>query len=115
VDHREDKLIAAVDGLCADMIAFAMRLVAQPSTRGNEAGVLAQMENELDCLGFVPFKVPIDPAVLSDHPGFAPVPWPYDGRYNVANIRPADGVFDGASRKAAHPRHRRQSLLGYGG
>ena len=92
MDHREEKLIAAVDGLCTDMIAFAMRLVAQPSTRGNEAGVLAQMENELDRLGFAPFKVPIDPAVLGDHPGFAPVPWPYDGRYNVAAIRPADGV-----------------------
>ncbi len=67
-----------------------MRLVAKPSTLGNEAGVLREMEKELDQLDFNPTKIPIDPAALKDHPGFAPVPWNYENRYNVIGTRPAN-------------------------
>jgi len=92
MDKREEKLIAAVDALSEDMISFAMRLVKHPSTLGNEATVLLEMESELDRLGFNPTRVPIDPSFLGNHPGFAPVPWTYEGRYNVVGTRPADGA-----------------------
>ncbi len=37
-----------------------------------------------------PVRVPIDPEKLAAHPGFAPVPWSYEGRYNLVAKRPAD-------------------------
>lgn len=90
MEKREEKLVTVVDALAEDMVSFTRRLVAQPSTLGNEAAVLEVMERELDRLGFNPYRVPIDPSVLNNHPGFAPVPWTYEGRTNVVGIRPAD-------------------------
>jgi acetylornithine deacetylase len=90
MEKREEKLVTVVDALSEDIVSFAKRLVAQPSILGNEATVLEEMEKELDRLGFNPSRVPIDPSLLNDHPGFAPVPWTYEGRYNVIGTRPAD-------------------------
>ena len=70
-----------------DIIDFASRLVSEPSTLEHEASVMALMEAELKKLSFEPFRIPIDPESLSKHPGFAPVPWSYEGRYNVAARR----------------------------
>jgi acetylornithine deacetylase len=92
MDKKEERLITEVDALSEDMVAFAMRLVAQPSTLGNEATALEEMEKELNDLGFKPARVPIDPSVLNHHPGFAPVPWTYENRYNVVGTRSADRV-----------------------
>lgn len=89
--NAEKALLAAVDRLSDDIIDFASRLVAQPSTLGNEAGVLEVMEEQLASLGWPPRRVAIDPAALKNHPGFAPVPWDYEGRYNLVAVRPADG------------------------
>lgn len=91
LNKQEEKLMAAVDSLAGDMVDFTKRLVAQPSTLGNEAGVLDEMENELARLGFNPARVPINPEALADCPGFAPVPWTYDNRYNLVGSRPAEG------------------------
>jgi acetylornithine deacetylase len=87
----EKRLSETVDKLAPEIVACASRLTAEPSTLGNEASVLKVVESELKNLGLVPRRVPIDPEALSDHPGFAPVPWSYDGRYNIAAERPADG------------------------
>ena len=89
---NEEKLLQAVDALAGDMVSFAAGLVAQPSTLGNEASVLAVVEDELAGLGLAPRRVEIDPKALAEHPGFAPVPWDYQGRYNVVSLRPADGT-----------------------
>jgi len=91
-DKKEQKLLIAVDKLVPEMIEFAMKLVAQPSTLGNEAPALAIMEKELDRLGYSPERIPIDPATLANHPGFAPVPWVYENRYNVVGKRPANAI-----------------------
>lgn len=96
MDSKEKKMVAAVDALFADIVDFTMRLVAQDSTLGNEAAVLQVMEDELVRLGHRPIRVAIEPETLAGHPGFAPVPWSYDGRYNVVATRPADGI-DGKS------------------
>jgi len=69
------------------MLDFTCRLVAEPSTLENEASVLSLVETELKKLSFDPVRVPIDPVKLSQHPGFAPVPWSYEGRYNVISRR----------------------------
>ena len=84
----EKMLSETVDKLAPEIIAFASRLTAEPSILGNETSVLKVVESELKNLGLVPRRVPIDPEALSDHPGFAPVPWSYDGRYNIAAERP---------------------------
>ena len=90
--HKPEKaLLAAVDQLNDDMVDFAARLVAEPSTLGHEASVLRVMEQELTKLGYGPQRVEIDPQALANHSGFAPVPWSYEGRYNLAAVRPADG------------------------
>ncbi len=83
-------MLQALEESRDDMFSFAARLVAQPSTLGREGPVLAVMEQELHALGYPPRRVDIDPGALADHPGFAPVPWDYQGRYNLVARRPAD-------------------------
>jgi acetylornithine deacetylase len=87
--NKEQQLIAATEKLEADIIDFARRLVAEPSTLGNEMSALQVMAAELEKLGFETRQVPIDPATLAEHPGFAPVPWGYEDRCNVVGIRPS--------------------------
>jgi acetylornithine deacetylase len=96
MDATEKKIIQTVEKLSDDIMDFTSRLTAEPSTLGNEASVLAVMEEELTKLSFNPTRIPIDPEKLSEHPGWAPVPWSYENRYNTAATRPADGV-DGRS------------------
>jgi len=83
MDSREKKLIAVVDTLADDIVDFTMRLVAEPSTLGNEAGALAVMTAELNRLGFAVSRVGLDSELLIGHPGYAPVPWSLAERYNV--------------------------------
>lgn len=87
MEKREQKIKESIDGMADDIIDFASRLVSEPSTLEHEASVMALMEAELKKLSFEPFRIPIDPESLSKHPGFAPVPWSYEGRYNVAARR----------------------------
>jgi acetylornithine deacetylase len=84
---KEERLIKEIEGLSDDLLDFASRLVAQPSTLGNEASVLKVMEEELSKLSLNPVKVPIEPDRLVNHPGFAPVPWTYENKYNVVGTR----------------------------
>ncbi|MCB2228248.1 MAG: ArgE/DapE family deacylase [Desulfarculaceae bacterium] len=90
MQKAEEALLEAVGRLSDDIVDFAARLVAEPSTLGNEASVLQVMEQEMVKLGLTPQKVEIDPEALASHPGFGPVPWSYEGRYNVVAVRPAD-------------------------
>jgi acetylornithine deacetylase len=92
MDSREQKVIAAVDALADDIIALTERLVAQASVLEHEAGALAVMEDAWRGIGLAPERVPIDPLKLAMHPGFAPVPWSYEGRWNLAAKRPADAA-----------------------
>jgi acetylornithine deacetylase len=101
VNKIEKHIIDSIDTLADDILDLACRLVAEPSTLENEASVLQVMEAELNRLSFEPFRLPVDPAALAKHPGFAPVPWSYEGRYNVVAKREAaaDGgrslIFNG--------------------
>jgi len=90
LDHRQQRIIEETDKLESDIVDFAGRLVAERSTLGDEASAVQVMEAELKQLGFQTEKVAIDPQTLGRHPGFAPVPWEYDNRYNVVGYRPAD-------------------------
>jgi acetylornithine deacetylase len=90
MNSQEEKLIQAVESLVPELIDLTKLLVAQPSTLGNETSALEVMEGELTKLGFTHQRIPIDPELLSEHPGFAPVPWGYEGRYNLVAHRPAD-------------------------
>lgn len=90
IDKREKRIVDTVDILADDMVDFTSRLVAEPSTLGNEMSVLEVMENEFEKLGFSAERVSIDPVLLKKHPGFASVPWKYENRYNVVAVeRPA--------------------------
>ena len=83
----EKQIVDSIDNFSDDILDFTSRLVVEPSTLGNEASALEVMEAELKKLSFDPTRILIDPAELSQHPGFAPVPWSYEGRYNVAARR----------------------------
>ncbi len=89
MDKIEKQIVAGIDKLSDDILDFTSRLVAEPSTLGNEASAMEVMEAELKKLAFEPARIEIDPAKLSQHPGFAPVPWSYKGRYNVTARRDA--------------------------
>jgi len=88
---QEKKIIIVVEKLQHDIIDFTERLVAEPSTLGHESSALRVMENELMRLGYQTQTIPIDVERLATHPGFAPVPWSYENRYNLVGIRPAAG------------------------
>lgn len=88
---QEKRLLDTVDHMADDMTDFLARLVAEPSVLGMEQGALEVMEVELSKLGFAPERKEIDPEFLADKPGFAPVPWSYEGRYNLAAVKPAAG------------------------
>ena len=90
--NKEKQIIAAVDTLEDDIIDLTARMVAQPSTLGNEQSVLRMMETRLSGLGFKTIRLPILPHELSAHPGYAPVPWDYDNRYNLVVTEPASGA-----------------------
>ncbi|MBW1735994.1 MAG: ArgE/DapE family deacylase [Deltaproteobacteria bacterium] len=92
INKQEKKLIETVDRLGDDILDYACRLVQEPSTLGNEASAVRVAEEELKKLSFNPISVPIEPAALSKHPGFAPVPWGYENRKNVVATREANGT-----------------------
>ena len=89
MDKIEKQIVDRVDNLADDILDFTSRLVTEPSILGQEASVMEVMEAELTKLSFDPVRILIDPVKLSQHPGFAPVPWSYEGRYNVAARREA--------------------------
>ena len=90
LDHKQQRIVEATEELEADILDFAARLVAEPSTLGEEASAVQVMETELKQLGFQTEKIAIDPQTLGEHPGFAPVPWEYENRYNIVGHRTAD-------------------------
>lgn len=88
---QQHRLLEQVGRFEDDMIGLTMDLVAEPSTIGHQAGVVNLMEARLRDLGYDPQRVPVDPETLSEEPGFAPIPWGYDGADNLVVVRPADG------------------------
>ena len=101
MNKQEKKIISTVDSLSSDMLDFTCRLTAQPSTLGNEVSALRVTEEEWRKLDLVPSRVAIEPADLSGHPGFAPVPWDYKGKYNLVAGRTPNGRFGGPGEKSA--------------
>ena len=90
LSRKEKHLLKTVDELRDDMVDFTLRLVAQASTLGNEKGALDLMEVQLQTLQYVPVRVPIDKDILAAHPGYAPVPWEFENRYNLVAVRKPD-------------------------
>ena len=91
METKEKRIIEEINRLKDHIIDFAMRLISQPSTLGGEASALRVMEDELTRLSFSPVRVPINPEVLSEKPGFAPVPWSYENRFNLVATHSAEG------------------------
>jgi len=85
MNEIEKQIVDSIDNFSDDILDFTSRLVVEPSTLGNEASALEVMEAELKKLSFEPTRILIDPAKLSQHPGFAPGPmkvgimWPPAG------------------------------------
>jgi acetylornithine deacetylase len=91
LNRAEEKIVQTVNNLEDDIIDFTCRLVKEPSTLGNEASAVELMKSELEKLSFSPVSVPIHPAMLAKHPGFAEVPWTYENKTNIVAVRPSSG------------------------
>jgi len=91
MDAGEKAILDAVDRQSDDILDLTRRLVREPSILGQEASVVSLIEDEWRRLSFDPVRVPIDAQALADHPGFAPVPWSYDGRECVVAQTTAAG------------------------
>jgi len=89
MNAEEQKILETVDSLRDDIIDFTLRLVAQPSTLGQEECAVQVMEEELQRLGFTTTAIPLDNKALAEHPGFAPTPWQTGTRKNIIGRRPA--------------------------
>ncbi len=79
-------ILEAVAALRDDSTAMLMRLVACPSTLGNEASALEEMARIYQSIGLTPRRVPTEPSVLAGHPGFSPPLISYEGRDNVVAV-----------------------------
>jgi len=91
MNQQEKRIIETVNNLRDEILDFASRLVAEPSTLGNESSVINVMEEELRKLSFETFRIPFVLDELSKHPGFAPVDWVYNDRENIVGIRKPSG------------------------
>ena len=83
-----------IDAHAEAAFAFLERLIAAPSTVGQEQGALEVFAAELEGLGFSIERLPI-PESVADLPGAGVPMLPYDGRYDVVARRP--GEMAGAS------------------
>ncbi len=79
-------ILDACEALREQSVAQLARLVACPSTLGNEHAALDEMARNYEALGLKPVRVPTDPERLKDHPGFSPPIIPYAGRDNVVAV-----------------------------
>jgi acetylornithine deacetylase len=91
-NNKEKHILETVDKLAEEMIDFACRLVAEPSTVGHEMSVMTAMENQLEQLGFSAERIPMDQGSLGEHPGFAAGPWDYENRHNLVAVEKAAGT-----------------------
>jgi acetylornithine deacetylase len=83
---------AVIDGQAESQTVLA-RLVRHRSLLGEEASCLEDMVEVFATLGLEPFRVPVDPIALANHPGFSPPLIGYAGRDNVATIhRPREAT-----------------------
>jgi acetylornithine deacetylase len=73
-------ILQAVASLRGDNEALIARLVRHPSTLGQEQSCLAEMEATYRSIGLSPWRVPVRPPALANHPGFSPPLIPYEGR-----------------------------------
>jgi acetylornithine deacetylase len=89
------EILAAVAAEEPAMIELLAELVEAPTLLGAEAGGQAIMRRAFAQLGLEPFDIPLDPGVLTGHPGAAPYSWDVAGKANVVATwqpaAPADG------------------------
>jgi acetylornithine deacetylase len=79
-------ILDAATSLEAETESLLARLVRHASVLGQEQSCLSEMEQVYAELGLSPFRVPVDPQALADHPGFSPPLIGYGGRDPVAAI-----------------------------
>jgi len=91
MNTQEEKLIETVNSLAGEIIDFTAKLVAEPSTLGNETGASEVMAKELRKLGFSVDTVPMASEALRSHPGYAPTPWQPGDRQNLVASLPFVG------------------------
>ncbi|PLX69088.1 MAG: acetylornithine deacetylase [Denitrovibrio sp.] len=93
INNKHEHIVKQVDLLADDILDFTRRLVSEPSVLGNEAGVMNVYKTETSKLGLLPAEVHIDKERLNSVEGFAPVPWDYEGRFNI--VAKHDSGFTG--------------------
>ena len=76
-------ILAACDALQPATLESLFRLVRCPSTLGNEASALDEMDRQYRALGLAPRRIPTIP---TDDPIWSPPLVPYEGRDNVVAI-----------------------------
>ena len=80
------KLMAAVDRLENEMVAFIQELVQVPTLPGEEGKVSNIIASKLESIGMQVVQLPVDPEALQDHPAFCDDGFPYDNRGNVIGL-----------------------------
>lgn len=82
----EHRILDAADSLRGETEALLASLVRERSLLGEEQGALAVMADAFRGLGLEPRRVPTDPAVLGEQPGWSPPLIGYAGRDNVVAV-----------------------------
>ncbi len=79
-------ILQAADSLREETLDWLFRLIRCPSTLGNEASALNEMERMYRHLGLATQRIATDSAKLAGHPGFSPPLIDYAGRDNVVAL-----------------------------
>jgi acetylornithine deacetylase len=87
----DEDLARAVEAEADWIESLTCRLVAVPSTLGNEEPAQVVVEDALRELGLEPVDVPMDAATLRAHPLAAPFSWDVAGKRNLVATWPAGG------------------------
>ena len=77
------QIIAAVDAVWEDQLAFTRDLIRFPSTRGQEHTAQAFVHDHLRDLGYAMDRWAVDVDAIREHPGFSPVAVDYANAINV--------------------------------
>lgn len=86
MDNVAPRVIEEIEAAWPQQIEHLQKLIREPSTLGNEAGVQRLIASTFHDMGLAVHQFETDIGTLGSHPAFSPVEWDYRGRPNVVGV-----------------------------
>jgi acetylornithine deacetylase len=89
--RERDLIVAAVEDLFAEQVAFLEQLVRFRSLRNEERAIQDFVAGELERRGFDVRRIRTDDSRISHHPAFSPATVDYADSWNIVGLKPSTG------------------------